>query len=240
LNHPLERKLQVTLSPSLSQELLTSQIAVPEKAFTLPDSPTPKDIIEFHRQSGNFPRPFTFAINAASSTSPRSSLLNPNSAGKRASSGPSSPTFPRHSFGGSSHRFSVMSSCSVASSLQSQGHLRKVHQIFTPVLPDELLITRIGERLTVMQSFDDGWCVVGRENSAFKAPWAPKSLFGSNSEKEPQSDVELGVVPAWCFLKPVKGLRAERPVRSSSLGVTVQLDGPGISSRDEVISWSNF
>jgi hypothetical protein len=48
----------------------------------------------------------------------------------------------------------------------------------------------------------------------------------------------LGVVPAWCFLKPVKGLRAERPVRSTSLGITVQMDaGP---ARDSLVSWSNF
>lgn len=55
------------------------------------------------------------------------------------------------------------------------------------------------------------------------------------------SNVELGMVPAWCFLKQVKGLRAERPVRSSSLGVTVQMDGhSGETQRNDLISWSNF
>ena len=72
-----------------------------------------------------------------------------------------------------------------------------------------------------MQSFDDGWCTVGR----------PAML---NKE-----EVELGSVPAWCFLKPVKGLRTERPMRISSLGVTVQLDAPS-TERDQVMSWSNF
>lgn len=54
-------------------------------------------------------------------------------------------------------------------------------------------------------------------------------------------DVEMGAVPAWVFVKPVKGLKAERPMRSSSLGVTVEMDaGPGFSSREELVSWSNF
>jgi len=110
--------------------------------------------------------------------------------------------------------------------------------LFDPVLPDELLVTH-GERLAIVQSFDDGWCVVGRESSAIsRAAASAKSLFMSNTMAEP--DVELGVVPAWCFLRPVKGLRAERPVRGTSLGITVQLGGPGFSSRDEIMSWSNF
>ena len=55
----------------------------------------------------------------------------------------------------------------------------------------------------VVNSFDDGWCIVGRD-SVFKS-----------------GEVELGAIPAWCFMKPVQGLRAERPMRTSSLGVTV-------------------
>jgi len=102
------------------------------------------------------------------------------------------------------------------------GKGRKVKQLFSPVLPDELVLS-LGERVTVVQSFDDGWCVVGRD-----------SLLKS-------SEVEMGAVPAWCFVKPVKGLKATRPMRTTSLGVTVQIDqGPAFSSRDEVISWSNF
>ena len=77
--------------------------------------------------------------------------------------------------------------------------------------------------MTVVQNFDDGWCIVGRD-----------------SMLKP-GDVELGAVPAWCFLKPVPGLRAERPMRVSSLGVTVNLDGPPtLDPRDNVMSWSNF
>lgn len=73
----------------------------------------------------------------------------------------------------------------------------------------------------VMESFDDGWCIVGRPGMMNK------------------DEVEMGAVPAWCFLKPVKGLRAERPMRIGSLGVTVRLDAPS-SERDQVMSWSNF
>jgi len=113
--------------------------------------------------------------------------------------------------------------------------MRKVRQIFDPVLPDELL-TRVGEQLTLVQSFDDGWCVVGRENSSLVH--TAKSLF--KPTPVPENNVELGVVPAWCFLKPVKGLRAERPVRSTSLGITVNLDAPSCSSRNDLLSWSNF
>jgi hypothetical protein len=126
--------------------------------------------------------------------------------------------------------FSFMSATSTIST--TSGTTRKVRQRFEPVLPDELLPV-LGERLTVVRSFDDGWCVVGRENSTFAH--SAKSLFKS---QEPGDHIEIGVVPAWCFLKQVKGLRAERPIRSSSLGVTVNMDGP--SSRNELISWSNF
>lgn len=120
---------------------------------------------------------------------------------------------------------SAMSSMSGSSSLLSAGGVqtRRVHQIFTPILPDEPTLV-IGERVAVLRSFDDGWCVIGRDK-----------LFGQ------PGDVELGTVPAWCFVKPMKGLKSERPVRSSSLGVTVQvdLDGPQ-KPRDDIISWSNF
>ena len=172
------------------------------------------------------PKPFSFAMAAASSTSEqrgdkrisrfRDSFLSTTSG---------------------QNRFSVSSSGSNSTQNPTTGIRRKVRQLFSPVLPDELLISSPGEQLTLIQSFDDGWCLVGKEQGTFLS--APKSLFrqqGTTSD----NDIELGVVPAWCFIKPVKGLRVERPVRSSSLGVTVQLQGPGFSSRDEVISWSNF
>lgn len=130
-------------------------------------------------------------------------------------------------------RISMLSTFSTASSIgNTSGGTRKVRQKFEPVLPDELL-PLLGERLTVVQSFDDGWCAVARENSTFVH--TAKSLF-----KSPESgqNTELGVVPAWCFLKPNKGFRPERPLRTSSLEITVDMDGP--ASRMELMSWSKF
>lgn len=233
---------------TFSRSQITSCIILPEKALTRTSRAAANDdIINYHRQTGTFPRPFAPAPPSFSLTPPRSSILNPNS--KRSSFGLSAPfpTFARHSFASSERslsRFSVSSAASSsASSLQATGHFRKVRQLFNPVLPDELLLTRVGERLTVVQSFDDGWCVVGRDGAVPKAASGPKSLFKSSTDSaagDADPNVELGMVPAWCFLKPVKGLRAERPVRSTSLGITVQMDGPGFASREEVISWSNF
>ena len=116
------------------------------------------------------------------------------------------------------------SAISISSSIGSTGGgaQKKVRQVFDPVLPDELVVS-LRENLTVVQQHDDGWCIVGCDR-AFNP-----------------GEVELGAVPAWAFLKPVKGLRAERPMRVSSLGVTVNLDAPpSLDPRDNVMSWSNF
>ncbi|KAJ7227108.1 hypothetical protein GGX14DRAFT_628210, partial [Mycena pura] len=210
---------------TFSREQLTRSVVLPDKALTRPErGAVNQDVLEYHRQSGNFPKPFTFALAAGSpvpSKSPRSSWIRSSVASSL-----------------SNNRFSVISSSSSIETTSAAGTPRKVRQLFAPVLPDELLLTCLGERLTVVQAFDDGWVVVGRANSAFAS--ATKSLFKSASGAPAETDVELGVVPAWCFLKPVKGLRAERPVRSSSLGITIQMEDPGFSSRDEILSWSNF
>ncbi|KAI0321770.1 hypothetical protein OF83DRAFT_188745 [Amylostereum chailletii] len=131
---------------------------------------------------------------------------------------PPSPSSNRFSFRSHSRGSSIFSNSSSSGSTMGKGD-RKVHQIFEPVLPDELVV-RVGERVSVVQTLDDGWCVVGR------------GALGTG-------DVEMGVIPAWCFIKPVKGLRAERPMRTASLGVTVQLEPPS-SEREQIISWSNF
>jgi hypothetical protein len=214
---------------TFSREQLTRSVILPEKVLMRPTrGATNQDILDFHRESGTFPKPFTFALTA---TSP-----------PLAADGAPRASWVRYSSASSlSNRFSVISSSSSVDSTPTAGTPRKVRQLFSPVLPDELLLTSLGERLTVVQAFDDGWVVVGRANSAFAAS-ANKSLFKSASGASAEADVELGVVPSWCFLKPVKGLRAERPVRSTSLGITVQMDGPGpgFSSRDDILSWSNF
>jgi len=215
-----------TQSKGFSRNMINSTIILPEKARIPPPAVSRENIIAQHRESGAFPtpfapKPFAFALGVAS---PRNSTLEPDRSSKSRNS--------FMSFTSSQNRFSVMSGSSVATS--TSGTARKIRQLFDPVLPDELL-TKLGEHLTVVQSFDDGWCIVGRENASLVH--TAKSLF--KSTPEPESNVELGVVPAWCFLKPVKGLRAERPMRVSSLGVTIKLDAPG-SSRNDLVSWSNF
>jgi hypothetical protein len=233
----LPENFQAIQGNTFSRSQITHSIVLPDKVLTRSPSVMRNEVIDFHRQSGTFPRPFapgpfSFALGAGSS-SRRSSILNPNS--------PDRSSFFRNSFAsstGSPNRFSVISTSSSVSSTPTVGSPRKVRQMFNPILPDELLITHVGERLTVVQSFDDGWCIVGRENSVFAS--TAKSLFKSSPVATKDNNVELGVVPAWCFLKPVKGLKAERPVRSTSLGITVHMEGPGFSSREEVMSWSNF
>ena len=185
-------------------------VVMPSRALTRPNA-TKQEIVDYHANEGNLPRPFapfSFALQAG----------NTPSVGKRNSTA-SVLTVSRDSFlsiGSHSNRFSI---ASTISSL-SQSNRRRVKQLFDPVLPDELVVS-LGERLTITQSFDDGWCIVGRPGMLNK------------------DDIELGAVPAWCFLKPVKGLRAERPMRIGSLGVTVQLDAPN-PGREQIISWSNF
>ncbi|VDB84800.1 unnamed protein product [Peniophora sp. CBMAI 1063] len=107
---------------------------------------------------------------------------------------------------------------------------RTIRQTFAPVLPDELLLS-IGERVNVVQTLDDGWCVVGRAGGIIRA-----EAFGQKAE----DGVEMGVVPAWVFIKPTKGLRAERPMRTTSLGITVEVPAPSFAGREQVMSWSNF
>ncbi|KAF7330499.1 hypothetical protein MVEN_02489300 [Mycena venus] len=226
----LPENLQAIQGTTFSREQLTRSVVLPQRVVTRPErGVTDQDILDFHRQSGTFPKPFTFALSAGSPA-------------PAPADGASRSSWVRYSNASSlatSNRFSVISSSSSVDSTPTTGTPRKVRQLFSPVLPDELLLTSLGERLTVVQAFDDGWVVVGRTHGAGSALAQPKSLFKSASPAEGDS-VELGVVPAWCFLKPVKGLRAERPVRSTSLGITVQMDGPSFSSRNELLSWSNF
>jgi len=225
---PLPENFKAIEGATFSREQLTRSVVLPDKVLTRPTrGATNDDILDFHRQSGTFPKPFTFALTANSFPSAPSGDGSPRSSWVRYSNASSI-----------NNRFSVISSSSSVDSTPTTGSPRKVRQLFNPVLPDELLLTSLGERLTVVQAFDDGWVVVGRSNGGFAS--TAKSMFKSSSGAPAESEVELGVVPAWCFLKPVKGLRAERPVRSTSLGITVQMDGPSFSSRDEILSWSNF
>jgi len=91
-----------------------------------------------------------------------------------------------------------------------------------------------GERVTVLSSFKDGWCVILVSRQTYSG------------------QVEVGAVPAWCFEKPLEGgARARpRPVRSDSLGVSVtggafvgavaQETEEAPPQRKDILSWSNF
>ncbi|KAG1750190.1 hypothetical protein EDB19DRAFT_1678833 [Suillus lakei] len=146
------------------------------------------------------------------------------------------PSHPRHSRGSS-----VSSGFSQSSRSSSSSQARAVRQIFQPVLPDELPLSRVGEQLHVLQSFDDGWCLVAQNNS--RPSRSSLSIFNPSrlsARVESSGDnVQLGFVPAWVFIKPMKGLRVERPIRSSSAGA-LQGGLDAAEPRDSVISWSNF
>lgn len=198
---------------------------MPNKTIVRPDA-TKDEIIKFHVDNGTITRPFSFAMNAG--------LVPPPSPGRSGSSGsrPVStiswvgehlPSPKRASRNSSIFNAATRITSSIYSSNSSNtgAEKRAVRQLFNPVLPDELVIS-LGEKVSVMQSFDDGWCIVCRD-----------SMLSPGQ-------VEMGAIPAWVFIKPVQGLKTERPMRSSSLGVTVEMNGPGFSSREECVSWSNF
>lgn len=201
-----------------SRAQLTKSVIMPEKAV-LKENASKEDIVDYYTAEGKLPRPFApFAKDSAppipsGSPSPkesrgswRSTLLRPMSTA---------------SFLSVSSAYSTQSRTSVLSGLD-EGNKRKVRQLFAPTLPDELVLS-LGERVMIVNTFDDGWCIVGRDG-----------MFNPG-------EVELGAVPAWVFVKPIKGLRAERPIRTTSLGVTVTMDAPALSGqRQDVLSWSNF
>ncbi|KAF9236709.1 hypothetical protein BU15DRAFT_76669 [Melanogaster broomeanus] len=121
----------------------------------------------------------------------------------------------------------------------SSSQARPVRQLFEPVMPDELSLVRIGEYLAVIQSFDDGWCIVARDTSCSSRSSILSSSRLSIRNKSSGDNIELGLVPAWVFVKPMKGLTVERPVRSASVNA-LQAGQDGEPSRAGVISWSNF
>ncbi|KAI0768147.1 hypothetical protein BD413DRAFT_140282 [Trametes elegans] len=206
----------LAVNGTFSRDQINSAVIMPEKAVLRPGA-SRDEILEHYAAEGKLPKPFAPFAGRLSSDSGVSSDGFKHDSGRPSSTVSWLP--PGLLAGNRDSRASFMSTSSSISGTASQ---KKVRQIFDPVLPDELVIS-LGESLTVVQNFDDGWCIVGRD-----------------SMLKP-GDVEMGAVPAWIFLKAVKGLRAERPMRVSSLGVTINLDGPpSIGPRDNVMSWSNF
>lgn len=148
----------------------------------------------------------------------------------RGSSPPSSPTGSIFNFGLSRKAFHRPSAVPAPT---NENQRTIMITAFSPLLPDELVLKQgMREQVTVLQTYDDGWCIVARTNMGV---------------------LEIGAVPEWVF-----GLRkdeeAVRPMRSTSLGVTVNVpvldeggDNDGshwalamTSSRASIISWSNF
>lgn len=159
------------------------------------------------------------------------------------------PAHPRHSRASSAqspstYRFPPGLHSRESSRSSSSFQARSVRQLFQPVLADELALSRVGEHLLVLQSFDDGWCLAARDNS--RNSRSSFSIFNPSrlsSRVESSGDnAGVGFVPAWVFIKPVKGMRVERPIRISSAGGLYPGSGAPESRNSTIsgISWSNF
>ena len=220
---------------------------------------------------GSFIQAFSFPAKASSPTNTSTMNMKSNSNFKRSSA------FSISSFQSSLSsvgRLSISNSrrssiASVGSTVENIGKKRRVLQTYTPILPDELVI-QPGDKVVLIHSFDDGWCVVGRKLKSTGKPlsstnpnpftrtanqhlpnahlqkYLPKhsqslsSISAVSTGDVAHANLELGTVPAWCFLPPTKGLIAVGPMRGSSLGSTVNNDNGYSGNREDVISWSNF
>lgn len=213
---------------------------MPSKAV-LPSNATREEILAFHAETDTLPRPFHFAMKASHGDS-SSDLLPPPSHSRTDSSDRRSWRSSLFALGGgirSVHsRMSSVGSIASVSTSAGGGAKRKIRQLFAPVLPDELVLS-LGESLTVLHSYDDGWCIVGRADSSPFAAAAASSQGSAFGQGRNTEQAEVGAVPAWVFVRPVKGLRAERPMRSSSLGVSIDANAAA-GPRSELMSWSNF
>jgi len=109
---------------------------------------------------------------------------------------PPSPAYQSQS------RRSLVSLFSIASTKHSYSTVqKKTYRSFEPLMPDELEVT-VGEMMMVIHSYDDGWCVVGRDGI--------------------DGEMEVGAVPAWCFAKSSGGISFTRQKRVESLGAQVR------------------
>lgn len=140
---------------------------------------------------------------------------------------PGSISIPRSSILASARKDSVGSFSSAGSStiietlpsspITKNPDLLEVRTIFTPHLPDELVLCK-GEKLTLIRSFDDGWCIVGRK-SPFCVP-IPVSPTGGFGKQSPVEDIEIGAVPKWVFESPLLTEKEKsRPSRTTSMAV---------------------
>ncbi|KAF8522540.1 hypothetical protein JB92DRAFT_3110642 [Gautieria morchelliformis] len=193
------------------------------------------EVVAHHQAAGTMPRPFSPG-NLTQRTPTHQAK------GHRMSPASASFSFSRASI------LSAMRPDSPSSSLRSSlsgsrldsGVLR-VRHVFAPLLPDELVL-RPNEKVTLIQTFEDGWYIVGRK-SPFHAPAPAKPSGYAFGQGTPADEVEIGAVPSWVFEKRTHGSpKPERPMRNVSLGVTLVDQGNiGLGgAREDVISWSNF
>ncbi|KIM84142.1 hypothetical protein PILCRDRAFT_399459 [Piloderma croceum F 1598] len=208
-----------TKGPPLPHTYIASTVVLPQRAPI-----SPEGITKYNSASGVFTRPFVptpdspYTPNRLSSPSHRLSFMFPSQRSSYASTTDGDAAVLSAFPPPPCKRFSGLSALTARALMSPQPAGQLVRQVFTPVLPDELRLTRLGECLTVVKSFDDGWCIASR------ARYCPPYPESSCTSKVDSNGVELGAVPAWCFIKPVNGLRSERPFRRSSLGITMDVD----------------
>ncbi|KAF8837257.1 hypothetical protein BDN67DRAFT_973182 [Paxillus ammoniavirescens] len=229
-----------SIPDAFSRDGLTPSIVMPERTLARkPISPGSSGKVPIASQPGasppSFPSPCPPPCPNTPSGSPRPramSILNPaHSQHDRSSSGFSGHYQPRFPPGLHSRGSSASST--------SPSQARPVRQLFEPVLVDELSITRSGEYLTLLHSFDDGWCLVVRDTSHSSRSSFFRSSRLSGQMKSSSEHIEVGLVPAWVFARPMKGVIVSRPVRSTSVNA-LQAAQDSAPSRDALISWSNF
>lgn len=230
LESPAPRPREVSKSKAVNRALVTASVVMPEKTLTPRAGHT--------RQTSDFtvdttqtlplpppillqpPSPILEEVVVPQLTRTQRPPQSVQEAPRSLSSRPGSSSRPVSFVSRSSPlRNSVnsgTSSHSASASMFEEGQMRRVHQVFLRALPDELIVTR-GEHLAIVQAFDDGWCVVGRESRGRRG------------------DVEFGAVPAWVFVRSEEGVRPTRPVRAASLNARVSLESPGGPS----FMWTN-
>jgi hypothetical protein len=220
----------------LSHTYTASTVVLPQRAMI-----NPEGITKYKKASGTFSRPFgpisdnTYSLKMSLSPDPspsqRSSYASTTDGNAAVLSAFPPPPVKR---------FSGLLALSGRALLSPQLDSLPVRQIFPPVLPDELRLTRLGERLTVVKSFDDGWCIVSR--AKHRSHYHSNSVSSYITRSGTNGGVEMGAVPTWCFAKPIDGRRPERFIRRSSLGMLMDM-GAGIcpGDRDEgVMKWPAF
>ncbi|KAL4064988.1 hypothetical protein V8B97DRAFT_1875392 [Scleroderma yunnanense] len=221
---------QPSLPNSFSRENVTASVVLPDRVLTrqLPSSglfAQSNSVPEW----GSCPQPPISPLNIAHFRFSRASVFSTQS-----------QLPPPHG------PYSRSSSFSASSTGTGPSHSRPVRQLFEPILPDELPLKRLGDYLAILESFDDGWCLVVRDISRSRRSSLASTIIGlrgkssnSNLNTDP-NQAEVGLVPAWVFVKPMKGLTVERPMRSSSVDALQLGLGAAAPSRDTMISWSNF